>query len=295
MDSIFSLYHWWECLGFSSLGALPLDFNCGFVSTSSYESSKGFAPEAALQDLSLPQGGPGEEVVQFPGMQVLFVFSPHHPPQPLVSLFLWGLSVTVAWELGSWGPWKYCIYRSAGGYCHRKYGSTMVFSSFWELCPSEDHARKWYSCLNPGNPDSTKFARTPTSSSQELWSLFFNHPVVLDSLWPQGMQHTRSHCPSASPRVCPSSCWLHQWCCPPISYSDNLFFSALNLSQPGDFPGSFLFTSDDQILVLLESFPTLAAGIRRPLWLVLLCCLTPSGLTGPSGWDPSLMLSASDA
>jgi len=29
----------------------------------------GFAPEAALEDLGLPQGGPGVEVVQLPGSQ----------------------------------------------------------------------------------------------------------------------------------------------------------------------------------------------------------------------------------
>ena len=34
----------------------------------------------------------------------------------------------------------------------------------------------------------------------------------------------RPFCPSPSPKVCPSSCPLHQWCHPAISSSDTLFF-----------------------------------------------------------------------
>ena len=41
MDLIYSLYSWWEGFGSSSLAALPLGFNCGFISTSAYESSTG--------------------------------------------------------------------------------------------------------------------------------------------------------------------------------------------------------------------------------------------------------------
>jgi len=35
VDLICSLYSWWEGFGSSSLATLPLDFNCGFISTSS--------------------------------------------------------------------------------------------------------------------------------------------------------------------------------------------------------------------------------------------------------------------
>ena len=49
-DLICSLCSWWEGLG-SSLVTLPLGFNCGFISTSTC----GFAPEAALEVLGLPQ------------------------------------------------------------------------------------------------------------------------------------------------------------------------------------------------------------------------------------------------
>ena len=37
--------------------------------------------------------------------------------------------------------------------------------------------------------------------------------------------------PSPSPRVCPSSCSLHQWCRPAFSSSYTFFSSAFNLSQ----------------------------------------------------------------
>ena len=41
-------------------------------------------------------------------------------------------------------------------------------------------------------------------------SLLFSHPVVSNSLQPRGPQHARPPCSSPSPKVCPSSCPLHQ-------------------------------------------------------------------------------------
>ena len=72
VDLICSLYSWWKGFESSPLVALPLGFNCGFISTSACGSSTGFAPEAALEDLGLPLGGPGVEVVQLPGSQGLW-------------------------------------------------------------------------------------------------------------------------------------------------------------------------------------------------------------------------------
>ena len=46
---------------------------------------------------------------------------------------------------------------------------------------------------------------------------------MFDSSWPHGLQHTRPPCPSPSPRVCSSSCSLHEWCCPPLLSSDTFF------------------------------------------------------------------------
>ena len=61
------------------------------------------------------------------------------------------------------------------------------------------------------------------------------------------MQHTRLPCPSPSPRVCPRSCPLNQWCHPTISSSLTLFSSCLQ-SFPASvsFPMSQLFSSGGQ-------------------------------------------------
>ena len=79
-----------------------------------------------------------------------------------------------------------------------------------------------------------------------LLSLLLSHPVMPDFLWPHGLQHGRPACPSPSPRVCPSSCPLHQWYHPTISSSDATFSCSQSFLASGFFPISQLFTSDDQ-------------------------------------------------
>ena len=71
-----------------------------------------------------------------------------------------------------------------------------------------------------------------------------------NSLWPQGLQHTRGHlCPSLPSRVCSNSCPLNQYCHSTISSSLTPFSSC-----PQSFPASGLFpvrrpfTSGGQIL-----------------------------------------------
>ena len=46
---------------------------------------------------------------------------------------------------------------------------------------------------------------------------------MFNSLQPHGLQHTSLPCPSASCGVCSSSCPLHRWCHPTISFSVTLF------------------------------------------------------------------------
>ena len=68
-----------------------------------------------------------------------------------------------------------------------------------------------------------------------------------NSLWPNGLQHARPLCSSPSPRLCPSSCPLHQWCHPAISCSEALFsFCPQFFPALGTFPMSWLFASGDQ-------------------------------------------------
>ena len=72
-------------------------------------------------------------------------------------------------------------------------------------------------------------------------------PVVSDSLQPHGLQHTRPSCPSPFPRVCPSSCSLHRWYHPAISFSDTLFSFC-----PQCFPASRTFPESAVYIIWLK-------------------------------------------
>ena len=77
--------------------------------------------------------------------------------------------------------------------------------------------------------------------------MLFSHPVMSNSLRPHGLQLASLPCPLPSPEVCPSSCSLHQWCCPAISSLDALFsFCLQSFPASSTFPMSRLITSGDQ-------------------------------------------------
>ena len=117
-----------------------------------------------------------------------------------------------------------------------------------------------------------------------LLLVLFTHPVMSDSAWPHELQHTRTHCPSPSPGICPSSCSLHWWCRPAISSSDALFsFCPQSFPASGTFPVSCLFTSDDQNTRASASAPVLSVNIQGwfPLRLTgLISLLLSKGLSG---------------
>ena len=69
VDLICSLYSWWKGFGSSSLAILPWVSVVVLFPPLHVGCPLGFAPEAALEDLGLPQGGPGVEVVQLLGLQ----------------------------------------------------------------------------------------------------------------------------------------------------------------------------------------------------------------------------------
>ena len=80
----------------------------------------------------------------------------------------------------------------------------------------------------PGTSESSQF--------KYYWSLLFSCQVICDSVT-CGLQHARPPCPSLSPRVCPSSCPLKQWCHPTFSSSVTLFSFCLQSSPAsGSFP-----------------------------------------------------------
>ena len=71
--------------------------------------------------------------------------------------------------------------------------------------------------------------------------------VVSDSWWPPESQHTRSPCPSPTPRVHSNSCAQSWWCHPAISSSVITFSSCLqSLPAPGSFPMNQFFAWDGQ-------------------------------------------------
>ena len=65
----------------------------------------------------------------------------------------------------------------------------------------------------------------------------FGCSVVLDSLWPHGLQYARLPCPSPTPTAYSNSCPSHQWCHPTISSFVIPFSSCLqSFPAPGSFP-----------------------------------------------------------
>ena len=107
-------------------------------------------------------------------------------------------------------------------------------------------------------------------------SVQFNHLVVSDSLWPHGLQHARSPCPSPTPGVYSNSCPLSQWCHPTISSSVIPFSSHLkSFPASGSFQMSQFFASHGQRIGVPASAPVLQMNIqdRFPLgwtgWIFL--------------------------
>ena len=110
--------------------------------------------------------------------------------------------------------------------------------------------------------------------------LLFSRPLVSDSLRPHGLQDSRPSCPSASPGVCPSWCYLHWRCHPAISSSDALFsFCPWSFPASGTFPKSRLFTSDDQNTGA-ASVLSVNIQVWSPLRLTRLISLLSKGLSG---------------
>ena len=116
-----------------------------------------------------------------------------------------------------------------------------------------------------------------------LLLLLFSRTAVPNSLRRHGLQHTRPSCPSPSPKVCPRSRPLCQWCHPAISPSDTFFILLLPQSLPvsGTFPISWLFMSDDQNTGASASASALPSSIQSwfALRLISLISLLSRGLS----------------
>ena len=103
-----------------------------------------------------------------------------------------------------------------------------------------------------------------------------------DSLWPQGLQHTKIPCPSPSHEVCLNSCLLSQWNNPTISSSATNFFCLQSFPASVSFPMSQLFTSTGQSIGFSASASVLPKNIQGwfPLRLTGLISLLSKGLSG---------------
>ena len=103
-------------------------------------------------------------------------------------------------------------------------------------------------------------------------SVQFSHSVVIDSLWPHGLQHARPPCPSPTPTAYSNSCPSSQWCHPTISSSVVPFSSCLqSFPASGSFPMSQFFTSGGQSIGVSAS--TSVPPMNTQDW-------SPLGLTG---------------
>ena len=116
----------------------------------------------------------------------------------------------------------------------------------------------------------------------ELVLLLFSCQVVFASLWPHGLQPARPPYPSPSPRACPSSFPLSEWCHPTISSSDVLFCPTQSFPASGSFPMSGFFAARGQSIGALASASVLPMTIQDwfPLGLTGLISLLSKGLPG---------------
>ena len=92
--------------------------------------------------------------------------------------------------------------------------------------------------------------------------LQFSCSVVLDSLPPHGLQHTRPPCPSQTPRVYSNSCPLSWWCHPAISSFIVTFSHLQSFPASGSFQRSQLFPSCGQSIGVSASASVLPMNIQ---------------------------------
>ena len=116
------------------------------------------------------------------------------------------------------------------------------------------------------------FSKTHLDSGHYFSLVWCSHSVVSDSLWPNGLQHTRPPCPSPTPgaysKSCPSSQWFH----PTISSSVITFSSRLqSFPASRSFSVSQLFASGGLCIGVSASASVLPMNIQD--WF-------PLGLTG---------------
>ena len=103
---------------------------------------------------------------------------------------------------------------------------------------------------------------------------------LLSCVWPHGLQHARSPCPSSTPRVYSDSCPSSWWCYPKISSSVIPFSSCLqSFSVSGSFLMTQLFTSGGQSIGASASVLPMNIQGGCPLTLTGLIAFQSKGLS----------------
>ena len=161
VDLICSLDSWWEGFGCSSLATLPLDFNCGFISTSACGSSTGVCSWGCPGALGFAPvktrcgGGAAARVagvLAAPGTQGSWQLGQHEiscsrrvwKPVLANTLQYSCLETLPLWQISLAG-------HSLQG--HKELDTTEAtlstqmegFFCLWQLCPSENWAWRWCS------------------------------------------------------------------------------------------------------------------------------------------------------
>ena len=120
---------------------------------------------------------------------------------------------------------------------------------------SADTLAKWSSAINHIEMNVSLWMRGTQYHFWKFSSVQFSHSVMSDSLRPHGLQHTRSPCPSTTPRVYSNSCPLSWWCHPTISSSVIPSSSHLqSFPASGSFPMSQFFASGGQSIVVSAKY-----------------------------------------
>ena len=111
---------------------------------------------------------------------------------------------------------------------------------------------------------SKKMEMKPTHKSWEsnyiINSVQFSHSVMSDSLWLNGLQHTRLPCPSPTPKVYSNSCSLSMWCHPTISSSGRPL-----LLPPSIFPSLRVFSNESVFRIRRPSIGVSASASVLPM------------------------------
>jgi len=79
--------------------------------------------------------------------------------------------------------------------------------------------------------------------------LLFSCSVMINSLWPHGLQHARLPCPLPSPGACSNSCPLSQWC-----HRTILFLYRSLLLLPSIFPSSRIFSNESALCIRWQKY-----------------------------------------